>query len=90
MSCPPLPRGSLALAALGANAIPGTHRTASQATLTARTESFPPVDLGDCTTLHTGDPRGECMAQLQTDLNLIAGSEILDVDGVFRSANSQT
>ena len=40
----------------GANAIPGTHRTASQATLTARTESFPPIDLDDCTTLHTGDP----------------------------------
>ena len=85
-----LAAGSLALAALGANAIPGTHRTASQATLTARTESFPPVNLDDCTTLHTGYPRSECVAQLQTDLNLIAGSHILDVDGVFGLANSQT
>ena len=85
-----LAAGSLALAALGGNAIAGTRRTASQATLTARTESFPPVDLDDCTTLHTGYPRGECVAQLRTDLNLIAGSQILDVDGVFGSANSQT
>ena len=89
MSCRPC-RGKHGIGRAGANAIPGTHRTASQATLTPRTESFPPVNLDDCTTLHTGYPHGERVAQLQTDLNLIAGSQIQDVDGVFGSANSQT
>jgi hypothetical protein len=77
--------GSLALAAVGFTIDSGTGRTATQASLTARTESFPPVNLDDCPTLHIGYPQGGCVAQLQTDLNVNAGSHILDVDGVFGS-----
>jgi hypothetical protein len=77
--------GSLALAAVGISISSDTGRTATQASLTARTESFPPVNLDDCPTLHIGYPQGGCVAQLQTDLNLNAGSHILDVDGIYGS-----
>jgi lysophospholipase L1-like esterase len=82
--------GSLALTAVAIGASSGSSQTATHAALAAQTQSFPPVNLDDCPTLHTGYPLGECVAQLQTDLNLAAGNQILDVDGIFGPVGSQT
>jgi hypothetical protein len=82
--------GSLAMAAVAIGASSGSSQTMTHAALAARAEAFPPVILDNCPTLHTGYPLGGCVAQLQTDLNLVSGKHILDVDGIFGSANSQT
>lgn len=83
--------GSLALAGLTALAVSsGPAHAAHRATLTAHTASFPPVDIDQCPTLHAGYPIGGCVAQLQEDLNLIAGNNDLTVDGDFGPVNSQT
>jgi peptidoglycan hydrolase-like protein with peptidoglycan-binding domain len=81
--------GSLALAAAVITASPGTSRPATHAALAAQTQSFPPVNLDACPALHTGYPTGECVAQLQTDLNIIQNNH-LAVDGTFGSTGSQT
>jgi Putative peptidoglycan binding domain len=81
--------GSLALAAVAITASSGTSPTLKHAALAARTESFPTVNLADCPILHPGYPTGGCVAQLQTDLNLIQGNH-LAVDGTFGSVGSQT
>ncbi len=62
--------GSLALAVAAITASSGTSQAATHAALAAQTESFPPVNLDACPTLHTGYPPGGCVAQLQTDLNI--------------------
>lgn len=77
------------MTAVGVSAIPGSSRTASQAALGARAESFSPVNLDDCPILHTGYPRGGCVAQLQTDLNAVQGNHLV-VDGTFGPVGSQT
>ncbi len=56
--------------------------------LAAASESVPPVNLDDCPTLLTGY-QGGCVAQLQTDLNIIQGSNLV-VDGNFGSVGSPT
>ena len=81
--------GSLAVAAVAITASSGTSPTAKHAALTAQTESFPPVNLDACPTLHVGYPTGGCVAQLQTDLNIIQGNH-LAVDGTFGLSGSQT
>jgi peptidoglycan hydrolase-like protein with peptidoglycan-binding domain len=81
--------GSLALAVAAITASSGTSQPATHAALAAQTESFPPVNLDDCPTLHPGYPTGGCVAQLQTDLNSIQGHN-LTVDGTFGPVNSQT
>ena len=67
----------------------GTSQPATHAALAAQNESFPPVNLDACPTLHTGYPTGGCVAQLQTDLNTILGLN-LSVDGTFGPVHSQT
>ena len=81
--------GSLALAVAAITASSGMSQPATHAALAAQTESFPPVNLDDCPTLHTGYPTGGCVAQLQTDLNSIQGHN-LTVDGTFGPVDSQT
>lgn len=81
--------GSLTLAVVAITASSGTSQTAGHTALAAQTESFPPVNLDDCPTLHTGYPTGGCVAQLQTDLNSIQGNR-LAVDGTFGLQGSQT
>ncbi len=82
--------GSLTLAVVAAITVgSGSGHTAQPAALAAQTESFPPVNLDDCPTLHTGYPTGGCVAQLQTDLNIIQGNH-LTVDGTFGSVGSLT
>ncbi|HLK78709.1 MAG TPA: peptidoglycan-binding domain-containing protein [Streptosporangiaceae bacterium] len=83
--------GSLALAGLTALAVSsGSGHAAQRSTLTAQAASFPPVDINQCPTLQAGYPVGGCVAQLQEDLNLIAGTNILTVDGDFGPRNSKT
>lgn len=82
--------GSLTLAVVAAITVgSGSGHTPQPAALAAQTESFPPVNIDDCPILHTGYPTGECVAQLQTDLNIIQGNH-LAVDGTFGLAGSQT
>ena len=81
--------GSLALTVVAITASSGTSQTAKHAALAAQTGSFPPVNLDDCPILHTGYPVGGCVAQLQTDLNIIQGNH-LNVDGTFGPVGSQT
>ena len=76
--------GSLALAVAAITTSSSTSHAATHAALAAQTETFPPVNLDDCPILHTGYPRGGCVAQLQTDLKIIQDNN-LDVDGVFGS-----
>ena len=76
--------GSLTVAGVAITASSGTSPTAKHAALAAQTESFPPVNLNNCPTLHTGYPRGGCVAQLQSYLNSFPGNH-LDVDGTFGS-----
>lgn len=83
--------GSLALAGLTALvASSGSGHAAQPQTLAAQTESFPAVDIDQCPTLHVGYPIGGCVAQLQEDLNSIAGNNGLTVDGDFGPVGSQT
>jgi peptidoglycan hydrolase-like protein with peptidoglycan-binding domain len=82
--------GSLALAVVATTVSSGASPAATHAALAAQTESFPPVNLDDCPILHPGYPTGECVAQLQTDLNIIQDNHLLDVDGTFGSVGSQT
>jgi hypothetical protein len=83
--------GSLTLAVVAAITVgSGSGHTAQPAAFAAQTESFPPVNLDDCPILHPGYPTGGCVAHLQKDLNSIAGTNILTVDGTFGSVNSQT
>jgi peptidoglycan hydrolase-like protein with peptidoglycan-binding domain len=81
--------GSLALAAVAITASSSTSPTPKHAALAAQTESSPEVNLDNCPILHPGYPTGGCVAQLQTDLNVIQGHH-LAVDGTFGSAGSQT
>jgi hypothetical protein len=81
--------GSLALTAVAITASSGTSPRAEHAALAAQTESFPPVSLDNCPTLHAGYPTGGCVAQLQSELNSIQGNH-LAVDGTFGSVGSQT
>jgi hypothetical protein len=81
--------GSIALAVAAITASSGTSQPATHPALAAQNESFPPVNLDACPTLHTGYPTGGCVAQLQTDLNIIQGNH-LAVDGIFGSVGSQT
>jgi peptidoglycan hydrolase-like protein with peptidoglycan-binding domain len=81
--------GSLALAVVAITASSGTSQTAKHTALAAQTGSFPPVNLDDCPTLHTGYPQGGCVAQLQTDLRIVQDSN-LDVDGLFGPVHSRT
>ena len=68
----------------------GTGQTAKHAALAANPESSSRAHrLGDCPILHTGYPRGGCVAQLQTELNIIEGDH-LHVDGIFGSVGSPT
>lgn len=81
--------GSLTLAVVAAITVGSdSGHTAQPAALAAQTESFPPVNIDDCPILHTGYPTGGCVAQLQTDLNIIQGSN-LPVDGTFGPATQQ-
>jgi len=83
--------GSLALAGLTALAVgSGSGHAARPAALAAQTESFQPVNIDECPTLHVGYPIGDCVAQLQEDLNSIAGNNNLTVDGDFGPVGSQT
>lgn len=83
--------GSLALAGLTALAVSsGSGHAAQRGTLTAQTSSFPPVDINQCPTLQAGYPIGGCVAQLQEDLNSIAGNHNLTVDGDFGPVGSKT
>jgi peptidoglycan hydrolase-like protein with peptidoglycan-binding domain len=83
--------GSLALAGLTAMvATSGSGHAAQPQALAAQTESFPPVDIDQCPILHVGYPIGGCVAQLQEDLNSIAGNNSLTVDGDFGPVGSQT
>lgn len=82
--------GSLAVAVVTAVTVSGSGRTAQRGTLAAQTELFPPADLDACPALHVGYPIGGCVAQLQEDLNFIAGNNSLTVDGDFGSIGSQT
>ena len=83
--------GSLTLAVVAAITVgSGSGHTAQPAAFAAQTESFLPVNLDDCPILHVGYPTGGCVAQLQKDLNSIAGTNILTVDGTFGSVDSQT
>ncbi len=81
--------GSLALAAVAITASSSTSSAPKHAALAAQTESFPQVNLDNCPILHPGYPTGGCVAQLQTDLNIIQGNH-LAVDGTFGSVGSQT
>jgi len=81
--------GSLTLAVVAITASSGTSQTARHAALAAQAESFPPVNLNDCPILHSGYPAGRCVAQLQTDLNIVQGNH-LDTDGIFGSVGSHT
>ena len=82
--------GSLTLAVVAAITVgSGSGHLAKPTALTAQTESFPPVNLDDCPTLHAGYPTGGCVAQLQKDLDSIAGKDILTVDGTFGPATRQ-
>ena len=81
--------GSLTLAMVAITASSGTSQTATNTALAVPNESFLPVNLDDCPILHTGYPRGGCVAQLQTDLNIIQGNH-LEVDGLFGSVRSQS
>lgn len=81
--------GSLALAVAAITASSGTSQPATHAALAAQTEPFSPVNLDACPILHTGYPTGDCVAQLQTDLNTVLGLH-LAVDGTFGSVGSQT
>ena len=81
--------GSLAVAVVAITASSGTSQTAKHATLAAQTETFPPVNLDDCPTLHTGYPQGGCVAQLQTDLRIVQDPNLV-VDGLFGAVHSQT
>ena len=83
--------GSLTLAVVAAITVgSGSGHTAHPAALAAQTESFLPVNLDNCPILHTDYPTGACVAQLQKDLNSIAGNNSLTVDGTFGSVGSQT
>jgi peptidoglycan hydrolase-like protein with peptidoglycan-binding domain len=83
--------GSLTLAVVAAiTAGSGSGHTAQPAALAAQTDSFPPVNIDDCPTLHADYPTGGCVAELQKELNLIAGSTIVTVDGTFGPKGSQT
>lgn len=83
--------GSLALAGLTALAVgSGSGHAARPGPLTAQTEPFQPVDIDACPTLHAGYPIGDCVAQLQADLNSIAGNNSLTVDGEFGPVGSLT
>jgi peptidoglycan hydrolase-like protein with peptidoglycan-binding domain len=73
--------GSLALTAAAISVSSGTSQTATHTALTAQTESSAAVDLSNCPILHAGY-HGGCVAQLQTDLNLVQDAH-LDVDGTF-------
>ena len=86
---PAITAGSLALAVAAITASSGTSQPATHAALAAQTGSVTPVNLDECPTLHTGYPTGGCVAQLQTDLNIIQGNH-LAVDGTFGSVGSQT
>ena len=77
------------MAVVAITASSDTSQTAKHAALAAQNGSFPPVNLDDCPILHTGYPRGGCVAQLQTDLRIVQDPN-LDVDGLFGSAHSQT
>jgi peptidoglycan hydrolase-like protein with peptidoglycan-binding domain len=79
--------GSLALAVAAISVSSGASETATNAALTAHTGSFPAVDLSNCPILHTRY-HGGCVAQLQTDLNLVQGAG-LDVDGTFGPLTKQ-
>lgn len=59
-----------------------SHAAAQPAALTQTTGSWPSVDLNACPILHL-NYNGGCVAQLQNDLNFIAGSNIVTVDGDF-------
>ena len=65
------------------------HARNAQIAHDAASESSLPVNLDDCPTLHIGYPQGGCVAQLQTDLNIIQGSSLV-VDGNFGSVGSPT
>ena len=87
----PITAGSLTLAAVAAITVgSGSSHTAQPAALAVQTGSFPPVNLDDCPTLHAGYPTGGRVAELQKELNLIAGNNILTVDGTFGSVHSRT
>lgn len=81
--------GSLTLAMVAITASSGTSQTATNTALAVPNESFLPVNLDDCPILHTGYPRGGCVAQLQTDLNIAQGSHLV-VDGSFGPVGSRT
>ena len=89
--------GSLALAGLTALAVgsgPGSGSGSGQAArpgpFAAQSEPFQPVDLDACPILQAGYPVGDCVAQLQADLNSIAGNNSLTVDGDFGPVGSLT
>lgn len=74
--------GSLAVAVAAVMASSGTNHAPTRAALAAQTESFPPVNLDNCPTLHAGYPAGGCVAQLQADLKVIQDPALV-VDGTF-------
>jgi peptidoglycan hydrolase-like protein with peptidoglycan-binding domain len=83
--------GSLALAGLTALAVgSGSGHAARPGPLAAQTEPFQPVDIDACPILHAGYPVGDCVAQLQEDLNSIAGNNSLTADGDFGPVGSLT
>lgn len=81
--------GSLALAGLTALTV-GSGHAAQPGALAAQTGLFSAVNIDECPTLHAGYPIGDCVAQLQEDLNFIAGNNSLTVDGDFGPVGSQT
>lgn len=71
------------VAAITVGAGSGTsHAAAQPAALTQAAGSWPLVDLDACPILHL-NYNGGCVAQLQDDLNFIAGSIVVTVDGDF-------
>jgi len=80
--------GAATVAGISATS-PGQASGQEHVTLTAQSEAFPQVKLGDCPILHVNYPTGGCVAQLQTDLNIIQGNH-LAVDGTFGGKGSQT
>ena len=81
--------GKCDIAVVAITASSGTSHTATNTALAAKTKTFRPVNLNDCPTLHTGYPTGGCVAQLQTDLNIMQDNS-LTVDGIFGPVDSQT
>jgi hypothetical protein len=65
--------GSLTLAVVAAITVgSGSGHTAQPAALAAQAETFPPVNLDDCPTLHTGYPTADAWPSCRLNLTITA------------------